>query len=216
MKPLIVANWKCNPTTLGEAKDLSNSINKGVKNIKTAEVVICPPFVYLPVLKTTGAQDVFWGDSGAYTGQVSPLMLKNMKVKYVIVGHSERRKYFKETNEMIFKKIKAVLARGLKPILCIDKISQLPDVLDKKVIVAYEPLFAVGTGKPCSPERARKMRLAIELATGGKNPILYGGSVNSQNAGDYICKAGFQGLIVGGASLDPKEFIDIVKNICYC
>ena len=117
---------------------------------------------------------------------------------------------------MIFKKIEAALAQGLKPILCIDKISQLPDVLDKKVIVAYEPLFAVGTGKPCSPERARKMRLAIELATGGKNPILYGGSVNSQNAGDYICKAGFQGLIVGGASLDPKEFIDIVKNICYC
>ena len=215
MKPLIVANWKCNPTTLKEAESLLDSIEKGIKNIKNAEVVICPPFVYLPVLKTTGTQDVFWGDSGVYTGHVSPLMLKNMGVKYVIIGHSERRKHCHETNEMIFKKIQAVLVQGLKPILCIDKISQLPATLNKEVIVAYEPLFAIGTGKPCSPERAKKMRLAIELAIGGANPILYGGSVNSQNAHNYVCQAGFQGLLVGGASLKPKEFIDIVKNICY-
>jgi len=216
MKPLIVANWKCNPTTLKEAEDLLNSVKKGIKNVKKAEVVICPPFIYLPVLKTTGVQDVFCEDCGAYTGQISPLMLKNMGVKYVIVGHSERRKHCHETNEMIFKKIRAVLNQGLKPILCIDKISQLPDVLDKEVVIAYEPLFAVGTGKPCSPEKAERMKLAIKLTTGGKNPILYGGSVNSQNAKDYICQAGFQGLLVGGASLNPQEFIDIVKNVCYC
>lgn len=216
MKILIVANWKCNPATLEKAKVLLSSIKKGVKNIKNVEVVVCPPFVYLPVLKTTGTQDVFCEDSGPYTSQISPLMLKNMGVKYVIVGHSERRKHCHETNEIIFKKIKAALAQGLKPILCIDKISQLPADLSKEVIVAYEPLFAIGTGKPCSPEKAEKMRIIIEQATGGKNQILYGGSVNAKNAKNYICQAGFRGLLVGGASLDSKEFIDIVKNVCYC
>lgn len=207
MKPLIVANWKCNPTTLKEAKLLFNQT-------KGTGAIICPPFIYLSDLKANGAQDLFLEDSGPCTGEVSALMLKNMGVKYVILGHSERRKYFKETNEIVFQKIKAALARGLKPILCIDKISQLPASLDKEIVVAYEPLFAIGTGKPCSPDKARKMRLAIERMVGAKNLILYGGSVNSQNAKDYIYQAGFQGLLVGGASLKPKEFIDIVKNVC--
>lgn len=223
-KSLIVANWKCNPTTLKKAKTLLNSVEKGIKNIKNAEVVICPPFVYLGASAFAkgygglafGSQDVFCENSGAYTGQVSPLMLKNMGIKYVIVGHSERRKHCRETNEMIFKKIKAALTHGLKPILCIDKITQLPAGVDKEVIIAYEPLFAIGTGKPCSLKRAKKMRLAIERSVGGKNPILYGGSVNARNAKDYVCRAGFQGILVGRASLNPKEFIDIVKNICYC
>ncbi|KKT17838.1 MAG: Triosephosphate isomerase [Parcubacteria group bacterium GW2011_GWB1_43_6] len=210
MKTLIVANWKCNPKTLKEAQQLSDSI----KNTREVEVVICPPFIYLSALKAKGAQDIFWEDGGAYTGEISPLMLKNMGVQYVIVGHSERRKYFKETNEIVNKKIKAALARGLKPILCIDKVSQIPHNLSKEVIIAYEPIFAIGTGKPCNPERAKKMRLAIERSVGGKNPILYGGSVNSQNIMDYLCQAGFRGLLVGGASLNLKEFVDIVKNVC--
>jgi len=204
MKPLVVANWKMNPATLKGAKLLFNQV-------KNTGAVICPPFVYLSVLKTNGAQDLSWEDSGPYTGEVSALMLKNLGVEYVVVGHSERRKHLKETNEMIEKKLKAALRAGLKPILCIDKISQIPKDLDKEVIVAYEPLFAIGTGKPCSIVIAKKMRDLI------KHPfVLYGGSVNAQNAKDYVCKAGFQGLLVGGASLKPQEFIDIVKNVCYC
>ncbi len=205
MKPLIVANWKMNPSSLKEAKLLFNRVKK-------ADGIICPPFVYLSSLKATGAQDVFWENRGAFTGEVSALMLKNLGVKYVIVGHSERRKHFKETDEMIAKKIKAVLKVSLKPILCIDKLSQIPKKIKGKLIVAYEPLFAIGTGKACSPLRAKKMRLSIKKIVGGKVPILYGGSVNSQNAKSYIKQAGFQGLLVGGASLKPQEFIDIVKN----
>lgn len=209
-KPLIVANWKCNPTTLKGAKLLFDSVKKGIKNIKNVEVVICPPFVYLPILRANGAQDVFYQEKGAYTGEISALMLKNLGVEYVIVGHSEKRKYQKETDEIIKKKLKAALAAGLKPILCVDKISQLPKNIKGGFIVAYEPLFAIGTGKACSPERAKKMRLAIKKIN---VPVLYGGSVNSQNAKDYIAKAGFQGLLVGGASLDPKEFIQLVKSV---
>ena len=208
MKPLIVANWKCNPITLKEAEALFNAV-------KNAGAIICPPFIYLSVLKANGAQDLFWEDSGPYTGEVSALMLKNMGVKYVIIGHSERRKHFKETNEMIEKKLQAALRVGLKPILCVDKISQIPKDF-KNIIIAYELPSAIGTGKACSLERARKMRLGIQKIVGAKTPILYGASVNSQNAQDFIKKAGFQGLLVGGASLNPKEFIDIVKNVCYC
>ncbi len=217
MKPLIVANWKCNPTTLKEAKLLFNSVKRMVEMIKNVEVIICPPFVFFSNLKSQisnlklGAQDCFWEEKGAYTGEISPLMLKNLGVEYVILGHSERRKYLKETDEMIERKLKAVLTFGLKPILCIDKISQLPKNIKTGFIVAYEPLFAIGTGKACPPERAKKMRLAIKKKV--KMPVLYGGSVNSQNAKDYIKKAGFQGLLVGGASLNAQEFIKIVKSI---
>ncbi|MBA7682632.1 Triosephosphate isomerase [subsurface metagenome] len=136
-------------------------------------------------------------------------------MKYVIIGHSERRKYFKETDEMTAKKLKAVLKVGLKPILCIDKLSQIPKNIKGKLIIAYEPLFAIGTGKACSPQRAKKMRLSIKKIVGSKIPILYGGSVSSQNAKLYIKQAGFQGLLVGGASLKPQEFVDIIKRICY-
>jgi len=203
-KPLIVANWKCHPATLREAKLLFNQV-------KDTGAIICPPHIYLALLGAKGAQDVFWEDGGAYTGEISPSMLKNMGVEYVILGHSERRKYFKETDEVVMKKMKAALAHGLRPILCIDKISQLPADLPKEVMVAYEPLFAIGTGKPCGIARAKKMRDLI------KHPIvLYGGSVTAQNAKNYLCQAGFQGLLVGGASLNPQEFIDIVKNTCYC
>jgi len=208
MKPLIVANWKCNPDTLKEAKFLFDKV-------KNLGAVICPPFVYLSSLGkgVFGAQDVFWQAGGAYTGEISPAMLKNLGIKYVIVGHSERRKYQKETNEIIEKKLQAALAIGLKPILCVDKVSQLPRDL-QGLIIAYEPLFAIGTGKACSIEKAREMRIKIEKTAGKNIPILYGGSVNSSNAASYIKEAGFQGLLVGGASLKAVEFIDIVKKAC--
>jgi len=208
MKPLIVANWKMNPQTLKEAKSLYGWVKK-------SGVVICPPFVYLSSLRANGAQDVFWQDKGAFTGEISPLMLKNLGVKYVIVGHSERRKHCQETNEMIEKKLKAAWQHNLKPILCIDKLSQVPKSIKRNLIIAYEPLFAIGTGKACSPQKAKKTRLAIEKVVGSRVPILYGGSVNPQNAKDYIKEAGFHGLLIGGASLNSKEFVDIVKKVCY-
>jgi len=236
MKPLIVANWKCNPTTLEGAKLLFNSVKRGIQNIRNLEVVICPPFPYLSIINNQlsiiklGAQDCFWEERGAYTGEISPSMLKDLGVEYVIIGHSERRKYQQEKDLMIYKKIEAALKRGLKPILCIDKIPQLPSFLRKRggrrgrnplrpkkdledVIIAYEPLFAIGTGKPCSIDKAKKMRIAIKKKLNKNIPILYGGSVNSENARDYVKKAGFQGLLVGGASLNAQEFIKIVKNV---
>jgi len=231
MKPLIVANWKCNPVTLKEAKLLFNLVWKGTKNVRNVEVVICPPFLYIPNPKSQnsniklGAQDCFWEEKGAFTGEVSPPMLKNLGCKYVIVGHSERRRYFKETDEMINKKIKAALKNGLKPILCIEKISQIKKGIKwitkkdlKKIILAYEPVWAIGTGRACGIPEAKKVNLSIRKIFKDYNPpatpyVLYGGSVNYQNARDFIKKAKFQGLLIGGASLDPKEFIAIVKNV---
>ena len=212
---LIVANWKMNPQTLEESKRLFNSVRNGIKGIKNTEIVICPPFIYLLNLKSKilnlklGAQDVFWEAKGAFTGEVSALMLKNLGVEYVIIGHSERRKYQRETNKIIEKKIKAALAVGLKPILCIDKISQLPKDIKRGFSIAYEPLFAIGTGKPCSIEKAKKIRASLIRF----KRVLYGGSVNSENARDFIKKAKFQGLLVGGASLNSKEFVKLVKNV---
>ncbi len=241
MKPLIVANWKCNPTTLKGAKQLFDLVKKGVKNFKNAEVVICPPFPYLSMIgmasrsgvKLSG-QDVFWEEKGAYTGEISPKMLKDLGCKYVIIGHSERRRYLKETDEMVNKKIKAVLKTGLRPILCIEKISQLREHQRsvkmnevhrlkkgikgitkkdfKKIILAYEPVWAIGTGKACGIPEAKKVNLSIRKIL-KENVLLYGGSVNSQNAVDFIKKAKFQGLLVGGASLNAQEFIKLVKNV---
>lgn len=234
MKPLIVANWKCNPATPKGAKLLFDSVKRGIKNIKDSKAVICPPFIYLTLLGSSfsygrkrdfrglalGSQDCFWEKGGAYTGEVSPLMLKNTGCTYVIIGHSERRKYLKETDEMINKKIKAVLKEKLKPILCIEKTSQIKAGLKgisekelKNLILAYEPVFAIGTGKPCSIEKAKKTRILIQKNLKKNTPVLYGGSVNSRNAKDYIKRAGFEGLLVGGASLNCQEFIKIVKSI---
>jgi len=227
MKPLIVANWKMNPQNLQGAKLLFDSVANGIKNLKNVEIVICPPFLYILNLKSQilnlklGAQDCFWEEKGAFTGEVSPKMLKDLGwCDYVILGHSERRKYLKETDEMINKKIKAALKSDLTPILCIENISQLKkrtkDLLrkeQKKLIIAYEPVFAIGTGKPCTPEKAKEMKTAIKKIIDKDIPIIYGGSVNSQNVTDYIKMAGFQGLLVGGASLDSEEFIKLAKNV---
>lgn len=225
MKPLVIANWKCNPPTLTKAKQLFNSVKKGIKNLKNTEVVICPPFLYILNLKSQnsnielGAQDCFWEEKGAFTGEVSPKMLKDLGCKYVIIGHSERRRYFKETDEIINKKTKAVLKNGLKPILCIEKISQIKKGTEgiikkdlKKIILAYEPVWAIGTGRACGISEAKKINLSIRKIL-KRNVFLYGGSVNSQNARDFIKKAKFQGLLIGGASLNPKEFIAIVKAV---
>ena len=237
-KLIIVANWKCNPITLRKAKLLFSSIKRGVGSFKKVEIVICPPFVYLATVdkrQTTikfGGQDCFWEKEGAFTGEISPSQLKNLGCQYVIIGHSERRKYFSETNKATGQKIKAALLAGLKPILCIGETRQerrkgkiervLRDQLKKaltdlsahqlqKLIIAYEPVWAIGKGRACSFEDAKGARHLIKKSFKKKISILYGGSVNSKNAKGFIKEAGFQGFLVGRASLEPKEFIKIVK-----
>ena len=253
MKLLIIANWKCNPTNLNEAKKLYLSIRKGIKSSRKREVVICPPFIYLPeLLKLSsgkkkikfGAQNCFWEERGAFTGEISIPMLKSFGCEYVIIGHSERRRIFRETEEMINKKIKAALASKIKPILCVGEdrkerergeignvfkrqiksafmgISKLK-IRKSKICLAYEPLWAIGTGNPCRPDEAMSAKLLIKKilisflgrSTAEQIPLLYGGSVNSKNVSDFIKEAGMQGVLVGGASLKAEEFVKIV-NCC--
>lgn len=228
MKSLIIANWKCNPKTLKEAEELFNKIKKGISGIKKTEIAIASPFIWLPILRGVilAAQDCFWLDCGPYTGEVSLAMLKDLSIQYVIIGHSERRIHFQETDEMINKKLKAALRVGIKPILCIGEKKgenvkknitlQLKRDLNriskkdlKKIIIAYEPVWAIGTGNFCKPEKAKNTLNFIRQKL--NNRVLYGGSVNSKIAGDYT-EVGFDGLLVGGASLDADEFIKIVKN----
>jgi triosephosphate isomerase len=229
MKPLIIANWKMNPSSLVEAKKLFNAM-------KNLDVVICPPACYLDskirlsgTKFTLGAQNCHWEEKGAYTGEISPKTLKEMGVKYVIVGHSERRIHFQETDEMINKKLKAILKLGLVPILCIgeregesaeaivekqlnDDLKQITDNDIKKIIVAYEPVWAISTsgGKICSPEYAKKMFNSIRQRFNGK--IIYGGSVDSKIINNYL-RVGFEGALVGGASIKVDEFIRTVKCV---
>jgi len=207
---LIVANWKMNPETLVKAKKLFN-------RVKSLNAVICPPFVYLSLFdyKFLGAQDVFF-ESGAHTGEISVSMLKDLTVKYVIVGHSERRA-LGETDKMIEMKVNTCLKAGLKVILCVGEkkgedpgkvvLRQLRGFNSKRIIIAYEPVWAIGTGNSCSKEKANKVLKIIRKKF--NNKVLYGGSVNSKIVKNY---SSFDGLLVGGASLDAKEFIKLVKN----
>ena len=250
MKPIIIANWKCNPITLTEAKRLFGSVKKGLRNVKRAEVVICPPFVYLSDIKNQasgiklGSQNCFWEEKGAFTGEISATMLKNLGCKYVIIGHSERRRIFKETDEMVNKKIQAAIKTGLKPILCIGETreekeqEEIASVFKKQIktafsgiakskisnsgiCIAYEPIWAIGSGEACGIDEAMSAKLLIQKILisflgkplTSKIPILYGGSVNSKNAKDFIDGAGMNGLLIGGASLNPQEFIKIVKGL---
>jgi len=237
MKTLVVANWKMNPQSLVQAKRLFNSLRKDWDK-KGIEVVVCPPFIYLGSRSVKlGAQNCFWGEKGAFTGEISVKMLKNIGCSYIIVGHSERRDHFKETNEIVNKKLKLVLRTGLKAILCVGETkkgepqkileSQLKKDLKgvplgqlKNLVIAYEPVWAIGTGKASRVDQAvinllfiRKIvsRLYSSLLT-KKVQILYGGSVNSKNAAGFI-KAGFNGLLIGGSSLNPQEFLKILRNV---
>jgi triosephosphate isomerase len=236
MQNLIIGNWKENPITKKEAEELFDAIKKGVKGLKS-EVAVCPPYVFLPALAKSnggiaiGAQNVFYEEKGAFTGEISPAMLKDLSVEYVIVGHSERRKYFGETNEIINKKIKRSLDAGLKVIFCVGETQEehdsgkkeeilktqvqdgLKDIIDIDPInVAYEPVWAIGTGNNCSVEETKKSIDYIRQFVKPETRILYGGSVKSENSGAYIKEALANGLLVGGASLVADEFIEIVKS----
>lgn len=234
----VVANWKCNPVSVKEAKKILTGYKKGIKKSQKVKVVVCPPLCYLGLAKEAvkgamalGAQNCHWEEKGAFTGEISASQLADMGCKYVIIGHSERRHKFGETNEAANKKVKAALAAGLTPILCcgetreerIDgKITDIiglqvkeglkdVDIATAPIIIAYEPVWAIGTGQACSPEEAKAVRQFLVNITNEKIPLLYGGSVKSQNAASYLEEAGYNGLLVGAAALDPKEFSAIVS-----
>ena len=244
MKNLVVANWKMNPVNQKEAKNLFEAIKKGIRNVKNIEVVICPPFVYLNLFKglTLGAQNVFYKEKGAFTGEVSASQLRDLKVKYVIIGHSESRQYLNETNEIINKKIKESLSEKLKPILCVGETNEEKqmgkkvEVLEKQITenlkginikavknitIAYEPVWAIGPGENCSIDETMSSILFIRKVifklynrvVADNMSVLYGGSVEPDNASSYIKSAGANGLLVGGASLNPEEFIKIVRSV---
>lgn len=240
MKPLIIGNWKCNPETFKQAERLFSEIKKGVP--KKVETVVCPPFVFLKDLAKKksdlrlGAQDCFY-QSGAFTGEISVKMLKKLGVKYVIIGHSERRA-LGETDKLINLKIKAALKEKLIPILCVGESKKdrknnrtalkLKDQLKKglqgvkfsNIVIAYEPIWAIGSNNPCQVEESMVTKLLIRkylrelYSKADKIKILYGGSVNRKNAFLYIKESKMDGLLVGGASLRAKEFVDILKQFC--
>jgi triosephosphate isomerase len=236
MKNLIVANWKMNPNSQKEAKEIFDSIREGARGLKL-EVVVCPPSVYLYAsifgegVVSMGAQNVYFEDKGAFTGEISVDMLKDLGVEYVIIGHSERRKYFGETDESVNKKIKKALESGLKVIFCIGETAEERDAGKKNEVlkrqikqglvgvndlnninIAYEPVWAIGTGNNCSVEETKESIEFIKKLVGDRMRILYGGSVKSENSGAYIKEAMSNGLLVGGASLNPEEFVKIVKS----
>ena len=245
-RKIIIGNWKMNPLSFKEAEKLFSDVGKAVSRIKKTEIVICPPFLYLEKLKKLskkiilGAQDAFWGDVGAFTGEISAEMLYNTGVKYVILGHSERRA-LGENNDVINKKIKASLASGLVPVICVGESvrdeshsyfnlvkTQLSECLEgvkknfiSKIIVAYEPVWAISSTvnrKDATPIDCLEMTIFIRKVLSDKFGsdarkirIIYGGSVNEKDAGEFLKNGGVDGLLPGKASLDAPKFVQIVQ-----
>jgi triosephosphate isomerase len=246
-KKIIIGNWKMNPLTLKEAEKLFNDVAKNVSGIKKTEIVICPPFLYLEKLKkiskkiNLGAQDAFWEEAGAYTGEVSAEMLYNIGARYVISGHSEKRA-LGENNTDVNKKIKASLSAGLRPILCVGESArdeshgyfnfiktQLEECLAgisknsiSKIIIAYEPIWAISSTpnrQDAISDDSREMAIFIRKILSdkfgpeaGQMRIIYGGSVNEKDAEEFLKNGGVDGLLAGRASLDAKKFVEIVKT----
>jgi len=246
-KKFIAGNWKMN-LTLVEARDLATKLCGALANSDAVDVGIFPSYVYLndicgilsDSIVTVGAQNMNQENSGAFTGEVSGPMLKDVGCTHVIIGHSERRIIFHETNSMINLKIKAALSHGLSPIFCVGEKqeerdanrtngvvgNQLSEGLEsltteqvKELTVAYEPVWAIGTGKTASPEQANEVhafiRSTIESKYGNDTAksirILYGGSVNPKNAKDLLKQSEIDGALVGGASLEPYSFLEIIS-----
>lgn len=248
MKKIIIGNWKMNPTSIKEASKLVASLSLGLKG-KTTEVVVAPPFPYIEKLKkiskklVIASQDASFIDKGPYTGEVSGEMLRDLGVKYAILGHSERRK-MGEDNILINKKIKSVLSAGITPILCVGEEdrdenheyfnlvkTQLLECLKgikkdviSKMIIAYEPVWAISTTldrRDATAHDSQEMVIFIRKVISSitspllakKIRVLYGGSVNDRDAGEFLTKGGVDGLLVGKASLDSKKFLKII-DIC--
>lgn len=243
-QPLVAGNWKLNGNK-ESAKNLIEGIMGGMGDVKTAEVTVCPPFVYLQysadLLKGSaiswGAQNVCEQDSGAYTGEISAPMLREFGCKYAIIGHSERRTIYGETDALIGEKFIATLKAGIKPILCVGELKEeresgeTESVVAKQIdaiinvagikafadaVIAYEPVWAIGTGLTASPEQAQDVHAFIRQRLAGhdadvasKVQILYGGSVKPDNAKELFSKPDIDGGLIGGASLDADSFLAI-------
>jgi triosephosphate isomerase len=250
-RPIIAANWKMHKTHLEAIQAVQKlSYLLDAEDTERVEVVICPSFTSLRSIETLidsdrlpfglGAQNVHFEDEGAFTGEVSPVMLAALKVRYVIVGHSERRELFGETDEVVNRKVRAVLAHGMRPILCVGETLSERDagLTEEKVtsqierdlqgvtaeqaaelVVAYEPIWAIGTGRNASPadagetigliRRTIAARYSAEVAE--RVRIQYGGSVKPGNIRDFMAHPEIDGALVGGASLDPESFALIIK-----
>ena len=220
-KIFIVANWKSNKT-VSEATDWLQKVSS-IKQQATSntEIIICPPFTLLHLFLTTkyqlpttfklGAQDVSPFPDGAYTGEVSARMLKDLGVTYVMIGHSERRKYFNENDQVLANKVREALDNNLIPIFCVQgKTTPVPDGVN---IILYEPLTAIGTGEADSPQDANEVAKVLKEISGRETMILYGGSVTPENVVDFCRQEFIEGVGVGGASLDPLKFIQIIDNV---
>ncbi len=243
--PMIAGNWKMN-TTISEAIELVNEMRRGLDEIDGVEKVICPPFISLAAVKELikgssiklGAQNLYFEEKGAYTGEISPLMLADL-CEFVIIGHSERRQYFNEGGEIVNKKIRAALKVGLKPILCIgerleeNEAGRTKEVVTEQLglslagigyigdlIIAYEPVWAIGTGKAATGKQANEtislIRHNVAQLYNKKAAqdlcILYGGSVTADNAAEFMQQPEIDGALVGGASLRADQFLSIVKQ----
>jgi len=244
---LVAGNWKMNKT-VAEARELVAAMSSKLGEIANVEKVVCPPFLAIPALASLlegsgiglGAQNLHWEEKGAFTGEVSPGMVKEF-CQYVIIGHSERRAYFGETDESVNRKLHAAMKSGLIPIVCVGETLQqyesgttaevvrrqisvglagVDSAAAAKIVVAYEPVWAIGTGKASSAENANSVhkdviRPALTELFGAENAqairILYGGSVTAANAAEYFTYPDIDGALVGGASLKPDEFVAIAK-----
>lgn len=245
-KPMIAGNWKMNKT-ISEATELVQGVLAELDNYDEVEVVFAPPHTALDAVKQQiadsvcklAAQNVYWEPNGAYTGEVSTSLLSDIGCDYVIIGHSERRTYFGETNESVNLKLKAVLNAGMKPIVCVGEsleqrdngqaeawvgeqvkaaLSGFEGMLSSDVVFAYEPLWAIGTGRSADPDIAETMTglirkiLAENLGaeTAEKIRVLYGGSVKPENIADYMKQPNIDGALVGGASLKSDLFLKLI------
>ena len=246
-KTIIAGNWKMNKT-IAESLSLVKELKKIAADVKDREIVVCPAFTALGAvaaeLKSSnikvGAQNMHFEKNGAFTGEVSALMLRDISVEYVILGHSERRHIFGEKDEVINQKVKAALLNGLKPIFCVGETlsereaGKTNDIIGnqilkglkdaskkdiKNVVIAYEPVWAIGTGKNATPEQAEEAHVFIRKVLSkvfdnkiaNEVSILYGGSVKPDNIKGIIAKENIDGVLVGGASLDAKSFYQIIK-----
>jgi triosephosphate isomerase len=243
-QPLVAGNWKMNGS-LDSITALLEGIKAGLDSVTTAEMVVCPPFVYIRTVASLigdasislGAQDVSDQEAGAHTGEVAPAMLTDVGCKYVIVGHSERRSIYGESDAFTASKFAAARKAGLLPILCVGELleereqgiteqvvsRQLDAVIDLEgvgaladAVIAYEPVWAIGTGKTASPDQAQDVHAfirgklaALDSSVADKVRILYGGSMNAANAAELLAMADIDGGLIGGASLKPADFLAI-------
>ena len=245
--PIIAGNWKLN-NTISESVGLVTHLRDLVADVTGVEIVVAPTFITLSAVADAlegsnirlAAQDVFWEESGAFTGEISPVMLKDVGCEYTIIGHSERRAYFGETNESVNRKVRAALSHGIKPIICVGEtredreagrteaiveahiingVSGLSAEALLSTVIAYEPVWAIGTGITATPEQAQEVHALIRTLlsaqysadTAEQVRIQYGGSVKPDNAADLMAQPDIDGALVGGASLEAESFAQIVQ-----